>query len=244
MAKSQPKDLVLYEKRCKICNSEFRGMIENLHIQNMNPRQIMEYLGGLSGPGEQEQIKQDEITESAIRRHLARHFDIKTGAQIKIAETKTRLQQSRDQYKQGVRVMVDNVGLISHMIESLMIQMEELDNMADGRVRHQLTLNYAGQVKGLVESLAKLTGELRQEGTIDINFFSDEITRFADIVHSTVKTLDMQMGLDNKLEYSFATEFKKQWDSYQLRQNRIACGELSTDDGMKERNVNTFNEGE
>jgi hypothetical protein len=139
--------------------------------------------------------------------------------------------------------MIDSVGTISHMIDLALINMEDLDNMPEGRQRHQLTINYMNQVKSLVESFAKLTGELKQEGTIDINFFSNQITEFANIVLSTVRELDRQMGLDNKLEYSFASEFKKQWDNYQSIQQKMINGELPLEHGEKERNVNSFNEG-
>ena len=240
--KKKTPDKVLYDKRCKVCNSEFRNMIENLHVQGMNPRQTLEYLANLSDPEQQEQLLKADLTESAVRRHIQRHFDIKTGTQIKLAEGKTKLQRSRDQYKKGVRVMIDNVALISHMIDALLIQMEELDNLPEPRQRHQLTLNYAAQIKSLVESLGKLTGELKQEGSIDINFFSNQVERFAEIVISTIKALDIEFGLSNELEYRFANEFKKQFELYKVRQNKMLNGELSLDYDSKEKGVNRFND--
>ena len=69
-------------------------------------------------------------------------------------------------------------------------------------------------IKGLVEEFAKLTGELKTEGTIDINFFSNQITEFANIIMTTIHKLDEQMGLNHQLEYNFGREFKKQWDLY------------------------------
>ena len=98
-------------------------------------------------------------------------------------------------------------------------------------------------VKGLIESLAKLTGDLKQEGTIDINFFNDEISLFADIVLRTIREIDFNLGLNGTLEEAFSTEFEKQWLSYTERRNKIASGELKPSEGNLQKNVNTFNEG-
>jgi hypothetical protein len=240
---------VKYVKQCKVCNSKFRNLIEELSTQGMSPQKVYDYLQSLTDPTEQEVVKREDINPSAIRRHMDRHFDLNDGAKIKVAETKSRIDQSRDSYKNGVAIIVDKVQSLSHMIEMAMIKMEEVDQIGKPKEQHTLTIAYMNSIRGLIESLAKLTGDLKQEGTIDINFFSNEINLFAEIVLSTIRTIDQNLklkdenGNDLRVEYLFAEEFKKQWDSYQLRQSKILAGELSPDDGATLRNVNTFNEG-
>lgn len=236
---------ITYIRQCKVCNSQFRNLIENLHNQGLNPQKIYEYLQNLKDPLEQAIIKDEEINHSSIRRHLDKHFNPQDEAIRKIGETKARVDKSRDDYKKGVQTIINNVGTLNHMIEVAMIKMEEVDQLpAKDKNRHSLTIQYMGAIKGLIESLAKLTGDLKQEGTIDINFFSNEIQIFAEIVLQTIRQVDIDLGLNSKLEYTFANEFKKQWDTYQLRQSRILSGELSPNDGLKQRNVNTFNDSE
>lgn len=234
---------VKYVKQCKVCNSKFRNLIEELSTQGMSPQKVYDYLQSLTDTTEQEVVKREDINPSAIRRHMDRHFDLNDGAKIKVAETKSRIDQSRDSYKNGVAIIVDKVQSLSHMIEMAMIKLEEVEQLNNPKAQHQYTISYMNTIKGLIESLAKLTGDLKQEGTIDINFFSNEIARFAEIVLSTVRQIDKDMGMNNQLEYNFATEFKRQWDDYQMRQQRILIGELPPNDGEKERNVNSFNDG-
>jgi hypothetical protein len=231
-------------KQCKVCNSKFRNKIEDLHSKGMNPQKIFEYLQNISEPYEAAIVKDEDIQPSAIRRHMDKHFNPQDEAIRQIAETKSRVEKSREDYKKGVQTVINNVSTLSHMIELALIKMEEVDNLPKDKDKHTLTISYMTQVRGLIESLAKLTGDLKQEGTIDINFFSNEIQIFAEIVLSVIRQIDIDLGLNHRLEYAFADEFKKQWDTYQLRQARILNGELSPDDGLKQRNVNTFNDSE
>lgn len=234
---------VTYIKQCKVCNSKFRNKIEELHIQGMNPQKIFEYLNNLTDPLERTIVKDEDIQPSAIRRHMDKHFNPKDEAIRKIAETKSRIEKSREDYNKGVQTVINNVSTISHMIEMALIKMEEVDQISSkDKDKHQLTLSYMNTIRSLIESLAKLTGDLKQEGTIDINFFSNEIQIFADIILETIRQIDIDLGMDHKLEYAFANEFKKRWDTYQLRQSRILDGDLPPDDGWKQRNVNTFND--
>ena len=232
----------IYERRCKVCNSQFKNLIEDLSIKGLNPRQIMDYLRSSKDPLQLQILEEEDLTEHTIRRHLDKHFSIQTGAAIKVAETKRRIEKSRESYKQGVHMVVDSVATIAHMIDLALINMEDLDNLEDVRQKHQLTINYMATIKGLVEEFAKLTGELKTEGTIDINFFSNQITEFANIIMTTIHKLDEQMGLNHQLEYNFGREFKKQWDLYKDTQKKILNGELPVNYGERERNINTFND--
>jgi hypothetical protein len=234
---------VKYIKTCKVCNSKFRNVIEDLHVQGMNPQKIYDYLQSLTDPAEQILVAQEDIKPSSIRRHLDNHFDVQDGAKIKLVDTQKRVDQSRDSYNKGVKILIDKVNAVSHLIETAMIRIEEVESLPSSKEKHTFTINYMNTVKGLIDQLAKLTGDLKQEGTIDINFFSNEISRFAEIVLLTIRSIDKQLGMDNKLEYAFAIEFKKQWEMYVTRQNKILNGEMLPNDGERERNVNTFNEG-
>lgn len=119
--------------------------------------------------------------------------------------------------------------------------MESLDSLPDVRQKHQLTINYMSQIKGLIDEFSKLTGELQIENTFDINFWNVQITEFANIVIQTIRKMDYQFQLNNKLEYAFGVEFQKQWKQYKETQDKILNGELPVNYGAKERTLNTFN---
>lgn len=233
---------VQHVSQCKVCNSHFRNLIEQLHLNGLSPEKIYEYLQGLTDPKEVAIVQQEDIKPSSIRRHLKRHFNSEEGAKIKLAETKARLQQSRNLYNEGIQIVIDKVNTVSHMIEVALINIQELDSHPNNKERHSLTLQYMNTIRGLIETLGKLTGDLKQEGTIDINFFNNEITNFADIVLMSIRAVDRQLGLNGELEIAFAKEFSNQWKNYQERQRKIITGELSANDGNNYRNVNTFNE--
>ncbi|AEO93692.1 gp434 [Bacillus phage G] len=228
--------------QCKVCQSQFRNVIEQLHLNGLSPEKIFEYLSHLTDPNEKAVVQKENIKPSSIRRHLKNHFNSEEGSKIKIAETRARLTQSRNLYNEGVQITIDKVNTISHLIDSAMIRIEELDDHANKREKHSMTINYMNSIKGLVETLGKLTGELKQEGTIDINFFSNEIANFAEIVLQSIRSVDRQLGLNGQLEVTFAQEFGTQWKNFQDRQVRIVNGEIGMMDENKHMNVNTFNE--
>ena len=39
-----------YVAQCKVCNSKFKSIIENLHTQGMSPNKIYDYLQALKDP--------------------------------------------------------------------------------------------------------------------------------------------------------------------------------------------------
>lgn len=228
--------------QCKVCNSKFRNLIEQLHLNGLSPEKIFEYMAGLSNPNEIAVVQQEDIKPSSIRRHLKKHFNSEEGAKIKLAETKAKVNQSRNLYEEGIQIAVDKVNTVSHLIEVAMINIQELDEHANKKERHTLTLSYMNSIKGMIETLGKLTGDLKQEGTIDINFFDNEISNFADIVLTTIRSVDKQMGMNGHLEVAFAQEFGNQWQNYQDRQRKIVNGEISQAEGNIQLNVNTFND--
>ncbi|MNJ90467.1 hypothetical protein D3C87_80640 [compost metagenome] len=228
--------------QCKVCQSKHRNIIEQFHINGLSPERIFDYLQNQSDPAELAIVKQENIAASSIRRHLKKHFNSEEGAKIKIAEIKSRVNQSRTLYEQGVQIVVDKVNTISHLIDVAMIDLQEIDDHANKKEKHGMRISSMNAIKGLVETLGKLTGDLKQEGTIDINFFNNEITTFADIVLQSIRTVDSQFNMNGELELAFAQEFGAQWQNYQDRQRKIVTGEMSLADGNKHRNVNTFNE--
>lgn len=228
--------------QCKVCNSKFRNIIENLHVKGMSPEKIHEYLQSLSNQEEKIIVEQEDIKPSAIRRHMQRHFNIKDETNLQITETKNKIIESRNAYNQGIQIAIDKVNAVSYMIESAMIKMEQVEELGMPKEEHKLTIQYMNSIKGLIETLAKLTGDLKQEGTIDVNFFSTEITKFADIVLSTIRKIDEQLNLDHKIEYAFAQEFSIQWKAYEELQQAKINGLVDINEGNKMLNVNTFNE--
>lgn len=235
---------VMYEKRCKVCNSQFRNLIEDLHIGGLSPEKVFEYLQNLTDPNQQAVVQAEQIKPSSIRRHIDRHFNLEDGAKIKVAETKNRLEKSRSAFEEGVQATIDKVSHLSHLIEVAMINIQEVETTAGNqKTKHQQIIQYMNTVKSLIESLAKLTGDLKQEGTIDVNFFNDEITIFAELVMRSIRSIDIQLNLMGELEGAFSAEFEKQWSAYQDRRDKIISGDLKVGEGDKMRNVNTFNEG-
>ena len=236
--------VVRFEPKCKICNSHFKDVIEEMYNNGLTVKQIWNALDSLQDPDERNIWLVESIKEANISRHLQKHYNIKVGAATKLAENRTRLEKSRAAFREGVHMKVNAVATLSHLIDIALINLEELDSFPDGRQRHQLTINYMTTIKNLVDEFSKLTGELKQEGSIDINFFSFQIAEFANIVMATIKKMDKQFGLNNQLEYEFGNEFQKQWRTYKDTQNKMINGELPLDYGERERNVNTFNDAE
>lgn len=233
---------VMTVSQCKVCNSKFRNIIEQFHLNGLSPEKIFEYLNSLTDPQEKATVVQEDIKPSSIRRHLKNHFNAEDGAKIKIAEVKSKIAQSRNLYQEGVQIVIDKVNTVSHMIDVAMINIQELDDHNNKKERHQLTLQYMNSIRGMIETLGKLTGDLKQEGTIDINFFNNEITTFAEIVLQSIRVIDGQFKMNGELELAFASEFTNQWQNYQDRQRKIVNGEISMSEGNTHRNVNTFNE--
>jgi len=127
------------------------------------------------------------------------------------------------------------------MIELALTRLEEVEQLSETK-KHQYTIGYMGQIKGLIDELNKVSGSIKEEGTIDANFFKNEITTFAEIVLSTIRALDIQYKMNFELEIAFKEEFIKQYKLYQARQDLIFAGKLSPKDGEKERNINKFND--
>lgn len=235
-------DLVKYEPKCKVCNSHFKTIIERMYNEGLNVRQIYEYLRNQKDPAERHIFEQEDLKEATLRRHLNKHYNIKAAAKVHLSATKSRIAQSRENFRTGVAMRVDAVSTLSHLIDIALINLEELDSFPDGRQRHQLTINYMAQIKSLIDEFSKLTGELKQEGTLDVNFFSTQITDFAQIVLATVSKMDDKFNLNSKLTYAFGEEFRKQFLIYKETQRKMVSGELPLNHGEKERSINTFND--
>jgi hypothetical protein len=226
--------------QCKVCNSKFRNLIEQLHTNSLSPEKIYQYLQNMQDPKDKAQIKKEDIKPSSIRRHMQNHFSSEEGSKVKLAETKARIEQSRNLLQQGIQITVDKINSLNHLIETSLIRLEEVEHIASESKKHQYTIQYMNTIKGLIESLSKLTGELRQEGTIDINFFNNEIAGFAEIVLQTIRIVDKQLEMEGKLEILFAQEFTKQWQQMQERQEKIISGELGA--SSRPNNQNNFND--
>lgn len=232
----------VYIKQCKVCNSVFRNRIEELSLQGFNPQKIFSYLQAIQDPEEQKIVQKEQIKPSAIRRHLDNHFQKDEAVKVKLAETHSRIENSREMLQSGVSIAIDKINSLCHMIDVAMIKMEEVESdvTINNKMKYQLTVQFMNTAKGLIESLAKLTGELKQEGTIDINFFTTEISVFVDIVLATIRSVDKQLNLHGDLENNFSMEFQERWNDYRNKQMAILNG---IEKPRVQNLVNTFNDG-
>lgn len=233
--------LTRYEKNCKICNSYFKNAIEEMYNRGLNAKQIYEALFLSQNSQELQILQQEAFTEAHIKRHLEKHYNEKASTYIRSTTNKAKLKKAREDYKKGQQIKIDTIQTISHLIDVALIKMESLDDFPDGRQAHQLTINYMSIIKNLIDEFSKLTGELKVENTIDINFWNVQITEFANIVIKTIRKMDDKFKLNNALAYEFGKEFQIQWTEYKNIQKQIFNGELPINYGEKERSINTFN---
>lgn len=233
---------VTYVKACKVCNSVFRNRIENLYLEGFNPQRIFNYLQSLQDKNEQEIVQREDIKPSSIRRHLDNHFQKDEEIKARIVETHNKIEQSRDMLNNGVSITIDKINSLCHMIDVAMIKLEEVENdtTLNNKTKYQTTIQFMNTSKTLIESLAKLTGDLKQEGAIDINFFTTEISVFVDIVLATIRTVDKTLKLNGTLEQQFSSEFQTRWNDYKQKQVAIING----DEKPRQQNlINDFNSG-
>lgn len=227
--------------QCKVCMSKHRAIIEELACKKMSPEKIYDILQGLTDPRDVRIVRTENIKPSSIRRHLQKHFDEQDDALTRDASVKSKIRQARQDFNDGKKIAIDSVNLISHMIELALNRLDEVELLTDSK-KHQYTVQYMGKIKELVDELTKVSGSIKQEGTIDSNFFRTEINTFAEIVLATIRALDMQYDMNFELETAFTVEFKKQMTLYRQRQDLIFDGKLPPSDGERERNINKFND--
>ena len=228
--------------QCKVCNSKFRSTIEMLYSKNMSPNKIYEYLHSFKDPESIEIVEQEKLTPSGIKRHLMNHFDLVDASLIQDADVQQKIVSAREKYSEGRSTTINKVNVISLQIDTALAKMESIDTLfpPTDKTGHELYLKYMDAIRKLTESLAKLTGELKQEGTIDVNFFGTEITKFAEIVLLSIRRVDRELMLDGKLESMFAQQFSSLWEDYLTLQSKKINGEVDLDYGNY--NINTFNE--
>ena len=225
---------------CKVCNSYYRNIIETLSVKGFDPQKIYEYLQSLTDPEDIERVKAEGIKPSHIRKHIQSHFDSIDNASIIYSEIQQKIDKTREKYNRKETIVVDKVNLIAMEIDTLLIKMKGLDEYGNEKIGHELTLKYMSTIKSLVETLAKLTGDLKQEGTIDINFFGTEITKFSELIILCIRRIDRQLEMQGTLENLFAEEFKKQYTNYLNLQNKKINRQIDINEGNY--SINTFNE--
>ena len=232
-----PKTIV----QCKVCMSKHRTIIEELARKQLSAEKIYEHLQSLTTTRDVKIVKTENIKPSSIRRHLQRHFNDQDELLTRDATIKTQTRTDRQDFDAGKKILIDKVNTIAYMIKLALTRLDEVDQLSDSK-KQQYTVAYMGQVKGLVDELSKISGSIKEEGTIDANFFKTEINTFAEIVLMTIRVLDQQYSMNYELETAFTTEFKRQWELYQKRQDLIFEGKLSPTDGERERNINKYND--
>lgn len=228
--------------QCKVCNSKHRLIIEKLHTQGVSAQQIYNYLHSLQDDESKEIVEKEALTVSGIRRHLVKHFDSVEADLIQEADTQRKIIDARQRYSEGKAATINKVNVISSQIDITLAKIESLDHIykPNDKTGHQLYIQYMKLVKDLIESLAKLTGELKQEGTIDVNFFGTEITKFAEMVLLAIRRVDRQLQLNGQLETLFSEQFCTLWENYLTLQTKKINGEVDIDYGNYD--INTFNE--
>lgn len=228
-------------KQCKVCMSKHREIIESLAIKKFSPEKIYEYLQSMQDPKDVKIVQEENIKPSSIRRHLQKHFDAKDDLLAQEANVQSKIKKSRKDYAEGRKINIDKANTIAHLIEVALARLEETEVLSDAK-KHQYTIGYMGQIKGLVDELDKVSGAIKEEGNIDAKFYQTQIDTFAKIVLSTIRALDQQFEMNYQLEIAFVDEFKKQYQAFRQRENMIFAGQLSPKDGENERNINTFND--
>jgi len=228
-------------KQCKVCMSKHKAIVEELALKKFSPEKIYEYLQGLTDPHDVKIVQEENLKPSSIRRHLQKHFDSKDDMLVREANIKSKIKTSRKNYAEGRKINIDKANTIAHMIEIALARMEEVEELSDAK-KHQYTIGYLGQIKGLVDELNKVSSQIQEEGSIDSKFYSSQMDTFAKIVLATIRALDQQFQLNYHLEVAFSEEFKKQYHAFKQREQMIFQGNLSPNDGEKERNINTFND--
>lgn len=228
--------------QCKVCNSVFCNRIEELAVQGLNPQRIYEYLQSLQDPDEKAIVVKEDIKPSSIRRHLDNHFKRDEAVKIKNADLSDRIEENKNKLQNGISIIVDKVNSLCFMIDNAIVKMEQVDNddSLKNKDKYATTIAFMNTTRGLIESLAKLTGELKQEGTIDINFFSNEIGTFADIVLESIREVDKKLELDGKMEEEFAAEFQRKWNDYKQLQTAVINGDAKP---APKNITNNFNDG-
>lgn len=229
--------------QCKVCNSRMRDRMEALYSKGFSIQKIYDFLHDLQDEADKAIIAEENIAMTSMYRHFSKHYNEDDNKKLENIELRGRAQRSRSLYNEGLTVVVDKINTLNHMIDLSLINIEELEKTNDrSKERHQLTVGYMNSVRQMVETLGKLTGDLRQEGTIDINFFNNEIHMFADMVIGTIRELDHKLNLQGLLEREFVVEFKDQWDAYRDRQQRLESGELSAREAARAHQNNLFND--
>lgn len=242
MANNNNDGKSMYVAQCKVCNSVFKGRIENLSLQGFNPQQIYDYLQTIQDPNEKAIVIREDIKPSAIRRHIDRHFAGDIVEKTKIAEVQDKIHQSRRNLQDGIAIAIDKINSMSYMVDSALLKLEEIehDSSLSNKIKYQLTNQYMNTAKGLIESLSKLTGDLKDESTIDAQFFINEINNFGDIVLAAIRSCDKILKLGGELEQTFAIEFQQAFNDYRIKQMAQINAEIPK---SKENLMNTFNDG-
>ena len=132
--------------------------------------------------------------------------------------------------QEGIAIAIDKINAMSHMIDTTLLKIEEIesDSTLNNKMKYTLTNQYINTTKGLIESLSKLTGDLKDESTIDTQFFINEINNFGDIVLSAIRSTDKILGLNMGA------------DDYLTKPLAQINGEIQK---TKENLMNTFNDG-
>lgn len=98
----------------------------------------------------------------------------------------------------------------------------KISDFDDNRAKYEIIiLKYIGELRTIIETLAKLSGELKEEQTVVVNVVKQEMSLvfqvFSDVIKEIVpaKLEEVKKRLDQKLSTIFSTEISKQGEENQ-----------------------------
>lgn len=152
-----------YSSQCKVCNSQYRTMIEEwAKTEGLKPRAISERL---------EKEYNIKISHKSIWRHLNEHFAVK-------AEVKEQYQKSQEQFEKLVKKQLSDIEILDSIIQSNF----ELHRAAGAWLKE--LMNQRSKVPlSLVQLHEKTASEIRQAMKTKQELLGDDpLSNVADVL--------------------------------------------------------------
>jgi len=110
----------MYEPRCKICNSDYRDLIEQKYHEGMSAHALSKWL-----------LKQYgfKVSDKAIKNHMEKHFNIKEEVRKRYISQKA--DKPEERMKKFVEEEIDEI----QELDSIMRESKELRRLAFERIK-------------------------------------------------------------------------------------------------------------
>lgn len=109
----------MYEPRCKICNSEYRELIEQKYHEGMSAHALSKWLWAEYG---------FKVNDKSITNHMERHFNVKEAVRKKYIEKKS--DKPEERMARFVKEEIDEI----EELDSIMRESRELRELAFQRI--------------------------------------------------------------------------------------------------------------